>query len=148
MVLNLNDHFNVINVQRYITRSVEAYFQNVLVFENSYHIVESNFSIFEVYCLVIAQQYTHSSIRMVKTTNQSKPHTKIIVSKLGFTLIEASPNQEITKVSSSSVLPMPRAENILENSAMQISISAFEGAIAAALGCIFEENILKQLSTL
>ena len=147
MVLNLNDHFNVINVQRSITRSVEAYFQNVLVFENSYHIVESKFSIFEIYCLVIAQQYTHSSIRMVKTTNQSKPHTKIIRSKLGFNLIEAIPNQEITQVSSSSVLPMPREKTILENCKMQISISTFEGAIAGALGCIFEENILKQLST-
>ena len=142
----LYQQFDVIKVQRIVTKSVEAYFQNSLIFEDVYHIDAGNFSTFDIYCLVIAQQYIQAPIRIVRTANQSMSHAKLIASKLGYTLIEALPNQQIAQLSNSSSLPMPRAENILENAEIQITTSDLNEIIIGALACIFEKDILNNLN--
>lgn len=141
----MEKQLNSIDLQRDISGKIDNYFRKTLVWSNSYQISDRDFSVFDVYCLMLAQQYIEKPITYLRNAHTSSKTSAIIPQKLGFKTINLSREFEKTSLAQSNDIQLPTANRIVSELNHQISSTELEESIIEILTCIFEINFLQQL---
>ena len=141
----MEKRLNSIDLQRAISGQIDNYFRKTLVWSNSYQILDRDLSVFDVYCLILAQQYIEKPITYLRNSRTSSKTRAIIPRKLGLKTVNLSREFEKTSLAQSNDIQLPTVDRIIGELNHQISYAELEESIIEILTCIFDSNFLQQL---